>query len=99
MNSQNNINMAFGISIGLLGIWIFVIYMRQAPSITDVIKNTNFQNKKECEALVKGLLAALKPCGNTALKSVCDTCRSGNVPDSMKPVCSSPTIVGACAGV
>lgn len=99
MNSQSNFNIGFSIAIGLMAIWILSLTLRPAPSITDVIRNTNFENKKECDALVKGLLAALKPCGNTALTSVCNTCRSGNVPDSMKPVCSSPTIIGACAGV
>ena len=99
MSSQSTYNMIFIASIGVLSIWIFMLYIKAPPTITDVIKNTNFENRDECNALVNGLLLAMRPCGNTALKGVCDICRSGNVPDNMKPICSSPTIVGACAGV
>ncbi len=97
--SQDTYNKIFG--VGILTIFIALAYliMRAPPSINDVLKNTNFYNKEECDAFVKGLVRSVSPCANTARNQLCTMCNSGNVPDALKPVCAHPSMVGACTGV
>lgn len=97
--SQDTYNKIFTVGIVLIFSMLAYLSLRRPPTINDVLRNTNFYNKEECDAFVKGMIASVSPCTTTARNQICRMCKDGTIPNELKPICSHPSMIGACTGV
>ncbi len=95
--SQTTINVAIGFFIA--GLYAFIIYMfiKKPPTLSEVLKATDFGSAKECSDIFTNLVTSAQSCTNYATQAYCQACKQNPVPASLQSACASPALQGLCS--